>query len=252
MQINLDSIPLFLRRIPKWAGFIIEGEGKKPISIKDMLPVGANAVHRLVDFDTAAQAVKDGKFEYIGVSMYDEEMTTIDLDCKSEDKRELYEQAKEDVLAMFTDTYCETSASGLGVHIYVKGKKPEGYKNKDKHGVVEVYDDTHFMVVTGWALEGHTTYVGICQDELNAVCEKYLLKKETYTDRVGQNMFSKTDDEVIDKIYNFKKGRLFMEGRWSEVKKWDNKSGTHISAFPSQSEADFSFAGLILPKIPNG
>lgn len=246
MQIDLDRIPLFLRRIPKWAGFIIEGDGKKPISIKDMLPVGANALHRLVDFDTAAQAVREGKFEHIGVSMENEELTTIDLDCKSEDKRELYEQAKQDILAMFPGTYCETSASGLGVHIYVKGKKPEGYKNKDKHGVVEVYDDTHFMVVTGWALEGHTTYVGICQDELNTVCEKYLLKKETFSNRVGQNMYSKTDDEVIDKIYNFKKGRLFMEGRWAEVKKWDDKSGTYISAFPSQSEADFSFAGLIL------
>ena len=246
MEIDLDKIPLFLRRINGWAGFIVEEGTKKPISIIDNKGVGANDFNRLVDFETAAQAVRDGRFDAIGVSLANQKITCIDIDCHSEENRERYKWVSKEILEQFKNTYAETSISGLGTHIFVQAEKPDGYKHSDAYGVVEIYNCVRFMVVTGWQLEDHVTYIGVCQEELNSVCEKYLLKQETFTDTVGQGQYSKSDKEVIEKLEKFRKGKLFLEGRWDEVMKWDQNAGVEIKAFPSQSEADFGFAGLIL------
>lgn len=245
MEIKLDKFPISLKRINGWAGFYIRDGKKKPISLIDYRPVGANDFSRLVDFDTAAKALQEKRVDALGVSLKEQGITCVDLDCRSEEKREKYEEIKAEILSQF-DSYAETSISGVGTHVFVKGKKPDGYKHCDKWGIVEVYDCTHFMVVTGNVIEGHDTYLAFCQEELNHLCEKYLLKKEDFKGLVGQGVYTKKDEEVLEKLKKFKKGKLFLDGKWEEIENWDKATGTYIKAFPSHSEADFSFASLIL------
>lgn len=245
MDIDLAKVPVALKRIKGWAGFDIQDGKKKPISLIDYKGVGATDTGRLVDFETAAKAIRERQVDAIGVSLVGEEITCIDIDCHSEDKKEKFEELNKEILEQF-DSYAETSISGLGTHIFIKGKKPEGYKHCDKFGIVEVYDSARFMVVTGQVIDGHDTYFANCQEELNSLCEKYLIKKETYSGAVGKGVYTKTDNEVLEKLKKFKKGQLFMEGKWQDIEKWDKVTGTYSKAFPSQSEADFSFASLIL------
>ena len=215
------------------------------MSVLDMKGVGPDDKDRLVDFETAVNAFQSGEVDAVGVSLSGEEITCVDLDCHDPALREKYEELKEEILGMF-HTYAETSISGLGVHIYVKGKKPEGYKHCDKWGIIEVYDCSRFMIVTGNVVdEAHDTYLAVCQEQLNALCEKYLLKKGTYSGLVGKGVYTKTDEEVIGKLKKFKKGLLFWEGRWVEIQKKDD-AGYEYQAYPSQSEADFAFASLLL------
>ena len=245
IETKIDKIPLFLRRIKGWAGYKLKETGKKPLSVLDMKGVGPDDKDRVVDFDTITTAFQSGEVDAVGVSLSGEEITCVDLDCHDPALREKYEELKEEILGMF-HTYAETSISGLGVHIYVKGKKPEGYKHCDKWGIIEVYDCSRFMIVTGNVVdEAHDTYLAVCQEQLNALCEKYLLKKGTYSGLVGKGVYTKTDEEVIGKLKKFKKGLLFWEGRWVEIQKKDD-AGYEYQAYPSQSEADFAFASLLL------
>lgn len=245
IKANLDKIPVFLTRISKWAAFQIEDDKKKPISLVDMKGVGPADLDRLVGFEVAKAAYAAGTVAAIGVSLIDEGITCIDIDCHSEDKREKFEELNAEILSQFT-SYAETSVSGLGTHIFVNGEKPEGYKHCDKHGIVEVYDCARFMVCTGNIIEGHDTYMATCQEQLNELCEKHLIKKVDYSGLVGKGLYEKSDEQVLEKLKKNKKGLLFLEGKWDEVEKWDDKAGTYIKAFPSQSEADFSFACLLL------
>ena len=243
-KLNLEKIPVSIKGIKKWAGFVLENGAKTPVSILDNKGVGINDTARLVDFETAKAAYLAGEFEAIGVSFYNEGITCIDNDCHNKENRARYEEITKDLLSKF-DTYAETSISGLGTHIFVKGVKPEGYKHSDKYGVVEVYDD-HFIIVTGNVIEGHDTYIANCQEELSTLCETHLIKKTDFKGLVGKGVYEKSDELILEKLQSIKKGKMFLEGKWDEVKKWDKESGTYIKAFPSHSEADFSFANLIL------
>lgn len=245
VKTNIDKIPIYLMRIKGWAGFIIEDGKKKPISLLDMAGVGATDTDRLVDFETAKAAYLSGTVAAIGVSIKDQDITCIDIDCHDDSKREKFEKLNQLILDQF-DTYAETSISGLGTHLFVKGKKPEGYKHCDADGIIEVYSGARFLVTTGNIIDGHDTYFAICQDELNKLCSTYLIKKETYSGAVSAGAYTKTDDEVLEKIKRNKKGALFLEGKWDEVERWDDTTGAYTKAFPSQSEADFSFACLLL------
>ena len=244
IETKIEKIPLFLRRIKRWAGYKLKETGKKPLSVLDMKGVGPDDKDRVVDFDTITTAFQSDKIDSVGVSLSGEEITCVDLDCHDPALREKYEELKEEILGMF-HTYAETSISGLGVHIYVKGKKPEGYKHCDKFGIIEVYDCSRFMIVTGNVVDDdHDTYLAACQEQLDALCEKYLIKKETYSGLVGKGVYTKTDEEVIGKLKKFKKGLLFWEGRWAEIQKQDD-AGYDYQAYPSQSEADFAFASVV-------
>lgn len=243
-KLNLEKIPVSIKGIKKWAGFVFENGSKTPVSILDKKEVGMNSKTRLVDFETAKAAYLAGEFEAIGVSLYNEGITCIDLDCHNEENKARYEEISKDLLSKF-DSYAETSISGLGTHIFIKGVKPEGYKHSDKYGVVEVYDD-HFIIVTGNVIEGHDTYIANCQEELNNLCETHLIKKTEFKGLVGKGVYEKSDELILEKLQSIKKGKMFLDGKWDEIKKWDKESGTYIKAFPSHSEADFSFANLIL------
>ena len=228
IETKIEKIPLFLKRIKGWAGYKLQETGKKPLSVLDMKGVGPDDKDRLVDFETAVNAFQSGEVDAVGASLSGEEISCVDLDCHDPALREKYEELKEEILGMF-HTYAETSISGLGVHIYVKGKKPEGYKHCDKFGIIEVYDCSRFMIVTGNVVDDdHDTYLAVCQEQLDALCEKYLIKKETYSGLVGKGVYTKTD-----------------EGRWAEIQKQDD-AGYDYQAYPSQSEADFAFASLLL------
>ncbi len=245
-DIKVDNIPAALQRIPAWAGFVVEDGKKKPVSIKDGKGVGANDKDgRLVDFATAKAAYLDDKVQALGVSLYGTEFTCIDIDCHDEENAEKFDEINKQILADFI-TYAETSISGKGTHLFVKAKKPEGYKHCDKYGIVEVYDQTRFIVTTGNIVDGHDTFIACCQEQLNDLCEKHLMKIEVAKGVVGAGQYEKSTELILEKLNSVERGKQFLEGKWQEVMRKNPETGEVLKAFPSQSEADLSFCSLIL------
>lgn len=136
---NLTEIPLTLQEIDGW---ILHRE-KQPYSAETLRLCNPTARDTCVDFDTARQICRQSGMG-IGFVLSSED----DLICIDIDKCYINGALQSDVLALCnsTSTYIEKSPSGLGVHIWVKGKKPGTACRK---GQIEIYDDKRYMTVTG-------------------------------------------------------------------------------------------------------
>lgn len=73
------------------------------------------------------------------------------------------------------DSYTEVSASGTGLRIIIKGKKPIGAKCRVPigEGQLEVYDTARFVTLTGHRI-GHNTDVMDRQKALEDLCQQFL------------------------------------------------------------------------------
>lgn len=246
---GIVNIPKDLQELKTWCGFQMKKDGKldkKPLSLIDYKGVGMADIDRLVDFETAVEALKTGKVAALGVGLSkDGDITCIDIDCHEDYKIQKFNELNKELLKQF-NSYAETSISGKGTHIFIKARKPQGYKHVDRYGIIEVYDTNRFMVVTGDIIEGHNLEVVEYQKELDKLCKRHLIRQEQIINSVEQGIYDIDDSKVIEKIEEFKKGKLFLEGRWFEVEKFDKENKEFIQAYPSQSEADFAFCMLIL------
>lgn len=84
----------------------------------------------------------------------------------------------QELLQIFSDTYAETSLSGTGIHILVRGTlPPDAMKKNDKRGV-EMYSRYRFMCMTGNLLSD-TTKIKDYSDILLRVNEEYVGKNRT-------------------------------------------------------------------------
>lgn len=246
---GITNIPKDLRDLKTWVGFHVDDDRKlikKPLSLIDFKGVGMDDTERLVDFETAVEALKSGKVAALGVGLAAEgDITCIDIDCHEDYKIQKFEELNKQLLEQF-NSYAETSISGRGTHIFIKGKKLAGYKHVDRYGIIEVYDRSRFMVVTGDIIEGHNLEMVEYQEELDKLCKRHLISQEQIINTIEQCIYDIDDNKVIEKITEFKKGKLFLEGRWIEVEKFDKENKELIQAYPSQSEADFAFCMLLL------
>lgn len=246
---GIANIPKDLQDLKTWCGFTIDDKGnviKKPLSIIDYKGLGVNDTDRLVDFNTAVEALKLQRVAVLGVGLVaGGNITCIDIDCHEDYKKEKFKEINKELLEKF-NSYAETSISGMGTHIFIRAKKPSGYKHTDRYGIIEVYDTNRFMIVTGDKIEGHGIDIEDYQQELAELCEKHLVKQAQVINTIGQDIYDIEDTKVVEKIGEFKKGKLFLENRWEEVKRLDNDSKEYIQAYPGQSEADFAFVMLIL------
>ena len=96
----------------------------------------------------------------------------IDLDDCFDDDGSLTDVAQ-DIYDHFTKTYIEYSPSGNGLHIFVRGVKPND-RTKDSSLGVEVYSGYNFVTVTGDHIEGTGYDVVELQSEIDWLFDKYL------------------------------------------------------------------------------
>jgi hypothetical protein len=105
----------------------------------------------------------------------DDPFVGIDLDdCITEGG--VFNDVSGDAFATFYGlAYCERSFSGKGLHLIVRGKKPDWAVCK--RGNVECYDHSRFWIMTG-DVEYGWEQIYHCQDELEHFLDKYLRKQE--------------------------------------------------------------------------
>ena len=158
LQVELDKIPLELKRIARWVlwDFIEVGEedakrwSKVPLQVSGKT-ASTNNPDTWTDFLTVEQAYKTGKYSGIGfVFTQDDDLCGIDLDdCINEDGN------LTDFAQNILDTvngYAETSPSGTGLKIFTRADLTTAFVDHDKG--FEAYGRGRFFTITGNSLGG--------------------------------------------------------------------------------------------------
>jgi putative DNA primase/helicase len=153
IQNNAPNDLALLAQWVAWSG-TIGNNGKTvkiPINPKSGKPAKTNDRETWGTFDEALSFSRQHNLPGVGfVFSETDEFAGIDLDhCIDPDTGDINDEAKKIVDRL--DSYAEISPSGRGLHIFVRGKLPEGPR---RNGKVEMYDSKRFFTVTGNILDG--------------------------------------------------------------------------------------------------
>lgn len=160
------NIPAEMRALAQWVGFDVqwdEDKGKHTKMPRDVKTGGKASVSNPATWATFEQAVSSG-YKHIGFAFTDADpYVVIDLDHKegadaakvTAFHAEIVKQAAPEGEGLFGGSYTETSLSGRGVHVIVKGKLASG-RRQDEVGL-EMYPNGRFVIITGDVWPNRTT-----------------------------------------------------------------------------------------------
>lgn len=161
----------------QWVCFIFQDRGtgrlgKLPVSPRTKRVIDKTDEAQWATFARAYGAYEVGdNVEGIGF-VFDNGFIAIDLDDCFEENGTLTPSAQ-DVLDHFSGTYVEYSPSGEGLHLFVRGEKPNKRTKNTKAGI-EVYDGKNFVTVTGDVTPDSGVEALEMQEELEWLFETYL------------------------------------------------------------------------------
>jgi hypothetical protein len=127
-------------------------------------------------------------------------------------------------------SYAETSPSGKGLHIIVKGEVPAGRRRSG----IEVYSDSRFFTMTGNVYR--SAPIADCSGDLLSLYYQMNDGQKVKAFYAGLEQAKSSDDEVLRYCMTAanasKFNDLFIDGDWKKY-------------YPSQSEADFALIDII-------
>ena len=138
-----DNIPQELRVLKQW---VCANEGSKvPMQANCPYPASSTNPATWASFEDALWAVEHGYYDYLGFVFNDNGIVGIDLDDGFDSNGNISNLAYEIIGKCCS--YTETSKSGRGFHIFVKGDVP--FKGKNNLAGVEMYKTARFFIMTG-------------------------------------------------------------------------------------------------------
>ena len=199
LPIKPEQIPAALREQPKWLCWREEGDKKPPYNPTTNRKSDSNSPETWTDFETALNAYRNGNYDGVGFVLTKEDpFVCFDFDdCRSLRTGEINEGILQELERV--DSYSEISPSGEGLHILVRGEKPDDY---GCHGNgVEVYDSDRYITVTGAHLAETPQTIESRPDELTRVCQARLNKQLMSADSVEPKKSSSRtapSDELVE------------------------------------------------------
>jgi hypothetical protein len=245
LRFNVENIPAELRERPQWC---FCGNDKVPHFLKaDQVEVASSTDPATwMPFSECAEfAAIHGL--YIGyVLSEDDPYVCIDLDVvdgeRQAAKGQTIDQSKwttqEEIAAYYRivqafSSYSEKSASGKGVHIWIRALSGKGRRR----GGVEIYGRQRFMICTGDVyvsapikerIDNETT----AQDILNWLLEEMPEQNSVELEEIRPEY---SDEEIWQKAQGAENSAKFQDlcdGRWKQY------------GYPSQSEADLALMSI--------
>lgn len=199
------SIPQEMRDLPQWVGSDLS---KRPIN-----PMSgyAASVDDPSSWGTFEQACQCGK-PYVGfVFTKDDPYVFIDLDTgKHPDMVDWHSKLVQDA-----NSYTETSVSGKGTHIVVKGKLDRGYR-VDQLGI-EIYPHSRFMLMTGWTY--YNDEINDAQDLLDELSHAIETSRPAEPVDLTNETSEISDEDLYTKMANADNGDKFValfSGEWED------------------------------------
>ncbi len=235
-----EYIPSEMKSVPNWVCWKAVPDAASHSGIKK-IPVNprtggqamSNNPQTWSDYDTAVR--ESAKYNGIGFMFTDSDFFGVDIDdCHDAIQDYTYDGA-ENIISEFINglqSYAETSQSGNGIHIICKGSLPEGGRRKGK---IEMYDKGRFFIMTG-DICSEFAEVTDCTERIKPLHGKYIggSKQGTIPDQLPLTPTNLTEQEIISKA---------MTSQGSE--RFAALYSGDISGFPSQSEADMAFCGML-------
>ncbi len=216
----LVAIPFELRALPRWVCWRLEpdpdgGKPKKiPVNPRTAGKAMSNAASTWATFDDATAALESHS-EWAGLMLAlvaDDDLVAIDLDgCL--DASGAFSPAARDLVETF-ETYTEVSPSGTGLHLLLRGRKPEGSRCKSKRleGIaqIEIYEHKRFIAMTGRRVAGTPETPQERQIELDDRCaELWPPRPERAARPVSGQGVAGDDRALLDKARNARNGEKF-------------------------------------------
>ncbi len=254
----LTRLPEELRSRAQWC---LAGKDKAPYLVGSTGLYNASPVKGpWMDFSMACKYANQYGLGMGFILTKDDPLACIDLDVKDVSSRDkngspvpLMKRTSKDELNVYSgliqlfDSYAEMSASGKGIHIWVKGSIPQGRRK----GGVEVYSDSRFIICTGNPISqvGWHILNGMVIPLMEACTNKPIEERQAALENIVVN-FSLTQDKKFDLIelkqeftdheiweqarsaQNNDKFVGLCEGRWESYE------------FPTQSEADLALLSM--------
>ncbi len=176
-------------------------------------------------YEDALRAFRRDKYNGLGI-VFSESLNCVFVDvdhCIDPDTGEIDERGTY-MLNMFPDTYCELSQSLTGLHFFVKGTIPKGFKNSKVN--IEMYYTGRYCAFTGYALQPCEPSEN--QEGLTAVYERFKTPEPVRitNDQIVKPVLS-SDQDILQRLMKNTKARDLFNGKWKDY-------------FSSQSEADLS------------
>ncbi len=145
-----ERVPAELKQQPRWVCWrLVERDGRKtkmPLCAATGKMASSTDASTWCSFDAAVSAVERLGASGVGfVFGPDRAYTGLDLDHVMRDG---FLSAEYRWVVEESDTYCEVSPSGDGLHLFFRGPKPQGAERCRK-GPVEMYDHDRYFTVTG-------------------------------------------------------------------------------------------------------
>lgn len=225
---NFDNIPSELKLLKQWVCWdVIESTNSKGEVEYRKVPknarTGGNARSDLdstwTTFSIAIQGLQKYHFKGLGF-MFANGFFGVDLDDLNEhDNPEMVNEFVETL-----DSYTEYSPSGNGIHIFCKGKIPDGRKRDDSIGV-EMYDTGRFFTVTGNLYDDTHKNISECTEKIKVLHNKYLPQPLPQTIKQPVVKIDLDDSHILQKAMNCRNGAEFQSlynGHWQG--KYDSQS----------------------------
>lgn len=188
-------------------------------------------------FDAAYAAYNKSKGQFDGVGFVvtaEDEFVGVDLDhCLTDGCLEPW--AAEIVAAL--DSYTETTPSGDGVRVWVRGRwNGAGNKVHEGGGAIEVYDRTRYFTLTGLHRAGTPRTIEARQQSLDGLAAQYFPEKPKATASQMSNRPPAGDDaEILRRAMAAKNGAKFS-------RLWMGDTGDHGG---DHSSADLALCSML-------
>jgi hypothetical protein len=223
---------MLINELAAFRQWVIYRADKVPLRCADGLRASPTYPADWSDYATAAAIAAAHPNEFgVGFVLTDNDpYTVIDLDTYNA-KTEAIKARHNKIFEAF-NTYTELSPSGVGVHIWCKGKIDA---RKVSGEALEVFSTGKYYTVTGNAIntspiEERQAILNTFVEEIDAAYPRNVNNSEAFN--LPQTL---TDDEVCTRAANASNGHLFKRlwrGEWQEL-------------YPTQSEADITLCNLV-------
>ena len=215
-----ETLPSEMRTLPNWVVFKTKWNAEKDKKEKTLISplthrwAKPNDSSTWTDFETAKKFAIENNFEGLAFALNSDGITCIDLDHAIDKDGNLSQLAKT-CLNMSIDTYCETSISGNGVHIFVKDDVLENGKYKNRAltagGELEVYDNARIISISG-NVRTENNELASCSDEFKKYLQATLGERKVERDVSSTvSRVVSSDAEVIELIQRSKKAKEFND-----------------------------------------
>ena len=179
---NLQNIPTELQNLAQWV--CSDANSKVPMMATCPSPASSTNPITWSTFQEAKMSVECGNYDNVGFVFNDNGIVGIDID-DGFDEDGFISPLAADIIGR-CKSYTETSRSGRGFHILVKGSLP--FKGKNNLAGVEIYKQSRYFIMTGDVTLHYKIIEN--QEAIDYIVEKYF-----------PNTVRDSDKPITDKIY---------------------------------------------------